>query len=69
MTPRQCRAARALLGWKQSILAHRAGVGLSTVAQFEAGNWRTYPRNIEAMEKALNHAGIRFVKTYGVLAS
>lgn len=68
MTPRQCRAARALLGWKQSTLAHRAGVGLSTVAQFEGGNWRTYPRNIEAMETALNRAGISFVKTYGVLA-
>lgn len=68
MTPRQCRAARALLGWKQNRLAHQAGISLSAVAQFEGGQTQTYPRNIEAMESALNRAGVRFIRTYGVIA-
>lgn len=67
MTPRQCRAARALLGWKQSTLAHKAGIGLSTVAQFEGGQTRTYPANIVAMEIALNRAGAVFIRTRGVI--
>ena len=35
MTPAQCRAARALLDITQSQLAHAAGLGLSTVVDFE----------------------------------
>jgi len=68
VTPRQCRAARALLGWKQNRLAYQAGISLSAVAQFEGGQRRTYPRNIEAMESALNRAGVRFIRTSGVIA-
>ena len=35
--PRQCAAARALLGWTQAQLAERANIGISTVADFERG--------------------------------
>lgn len=67
MTPRQCRAARALLGWKQEVLSFRSGVSISAVTQFESGRSRTYPRNIEAMQVALERAGARFVRTHGVI--
>ena len=33
--PVQIRAARALLGWSQSELAQRAGVGLATLQRLE----------------------------------
>jgi len=67
VTPRQCRAARALLGWKQDVLAYRSGVSASAITHFESGRSRTYPRNIEAMETALNRAGVRFIRTSGVI--
>lgn len=37
ITPALVKAARALLGWNQGDLAERAGVGHSTVADFERG--------------------------------
>jgi len=36
MTPEQCRAARAWLGWSQGELAGRAGCAKNTVYLFEA---------------------------------
>ena len=37
ITSSQCRAARALLDWSQQDLAAKAGVGLVTIHQLEAG--------------------------------
>lgn len=37
MSPRQCKAARALLGWKQDKLAVKAGISKRTVVRFESG--------------------------------
>lgn len=37
MTPRQCAAARALLGWPQKTLAAAAEVTPKTISNFEAG--------------------------------
>jgi transcriptional regulator with XRE-family HTH domain len=61
MTPAQCRAARGLLDWTQIKLAEAAGVGLTTVTSFER-SWRcNYPDTIQAMQSALEAAGVEFI--------
>ncbi len=61
ISPEQCRAARAWLGWPQPELAKRAKVGLSTVRDFETGMRTPIPNNREAMQRALETAGVRFL--------
>lgn len=61
MTPEQCRAARALLDWSRDVTAARAGVSLSTVADFEAGRRSPMRNNLKAMRAALEAAGVLFV--------
>ncbi|MBI5162844.1 MAG: helix-turn-helix domain-containing protein [Magnetospirillum sp.] len=60
ITPRQIRAARALLGWSQAELAQRAGVHKNALARLEAG--RTDPRvsTMDAVIEALTAEGITF---------
>jgi transcriptional regulator with XRE-family HTH domain len=58
-TPTQIKAARALLGWSQRELAKRAGVALSTVADFERGFRGPIPNNLQALVKVLTSEGIR----------
>jgi transcriptional regulator with XRE-family HTH domain len=57
----QSRAARALLGWSQADLAKAAGLGVSTVRNFEKGRSDPYSRNLEAIRSALEEAGIEFI--------
>jgi transcriptional regulator with XRE-family HTH domain len=59
-SPRQSRAARALLGWSQQDLAKNAGVGVSTVADFERVQRTPTNDNADAMRTALEKAGITF---------
>lgn len=69
----QLRAARALLGWKQSDLAKAARVGIATVARVEqsdgiaGGNVST----IVSLQDALETQGIKFIEledgTFGVI--
>jgi DNA-binding XRE family transcriptional regulator len=47
ISPRQCRAARAWLGWTQRELALKAGVDMQTVMHFELG--RGAPRKATAL--------------------
>lgn len=47
ISPRQCRAARAWLGWTQRELAKYAGVDMQTVMNFEIG--RGTPRKATAL--------------------
>lgn len=61
LTPEQVRAARALLAWSQQDLATKAGVGVSTLADFERGQRTPMPNNAEAIRKALEGEGLRFV--------
>jgi transcriptional regulator with XRE-family HTH domain len=61
MSPEQCRAARGWLGWTQQELARRAGVGLSTVRDFENGDRTPIPNNLAAITRAIEEAGIRLV--------
>ena len=59
MSPEQCRAARAWLGWSQQELARRARVGVSTVKDYERGGRRPMTNNLIAMQQAIEEAGIR----------
>lgn len=60
MSPEQCRAARNWLNWSQQDLAKRASVGLSTVKDFENGSRKPIANNLNALQKALEDAGMRF---------
>ena len=65
MTPAQCRAARGLLDWTQQKLAVAAGVGVSIVTTFER-SWRcNYPDKIQAIQRALEDAGVEFIEENG----
>ncbi len=66
ITPRQSKAARALLGWNQAQLAKAAGVARPTVADFERGARDPIPNNMKSIEITLKTAGVRFVGLTGV---
>lgn len=59
-TPKQVKAARALLAWTQADLAREAKVAVSTVADFERGQRNPVPNNSQAMRDALVAKGIQF---------
>ena len=60
MSPEQCRAARAWLGWTQAELAHRANVGLSALKDFEKGARRTIAAIRLQIQRAFEDAGVEF---------
>lgn len=64
---RQIKAARALLGWSQDVLAGRAGVSIPTVKRLEAvdGVLRGRTATTERLRSALESAGIEFTNEEG----
>lgn len=62
---RQIKAARALLGWSQHVLAERSGVSYQTIARLESakqddiGGW---PQTRDKLAQALAAAGIEFLR-------
>ena len=60
MTPAQCRAGRALLDMTQPDLALAAGLGLSTVVDFERSRRIVSEEARAAFQMALETAGIEF---------
>lgn len=61
LTAEQSRAARGWLDWSQEELAKRASVSLSTVRNFEKSRNVPIKNNLDAMQEALEMAGIRLV--------
>jgi transcriptional regulator with XRE-family HTH domain len=65
ITSGQCRAARALLDLTQPELAEAAGLGLSTIVDFEKSRRDVSRAAVHAMQKALEKAGIQFIAKNG----
>jgi len=63
VTSRQVRAARALLGWTQQLLADRALVALTALKRLESDRLSVRDVTREAVRKALEAAGIVFLSS------
>lgn len=66
ISPRQCRAARALLGWTQDDLAAAAAAGRRTCIKFENGE-TVAARTVIDLARALEGAGVIFLSEDGDL--
>ena len=58
VTSRQVRAARALLGWTQELLADKALVALTALKRLESDRLSVRDATWDAVRKALEAAGI-----------
>ena len=65
LTPAQCRAARGLIDWSQMELAERAGVGIVTIRQLEAGVHAPRRSTLDVVRRALEAAGVEFIAENG----
>jgi DNA-binding transcriptional regulator YiaG len=65
ITPAQVRGARALLEMTQPELAKEAGLGLSTVVDFEKSRRRISAEARDALKRALQEAGVVFISENG----
>jgi DNA-binding XRE family transcriptional regulator len=59
ISPRQCRAARAWLGWTQRELAVQAGLDMQTVMNFEIGRGVPHKATAMALMMVFLRAGIQ----------
>jgi len=67
ITGAQMRAARGLLRWFASALAKKADVSLPTIQRMEKvdGVPSAYATNLDAVQKALELAGVEFIPENG----
>lgn len=65
MTPKECHAARVLLEWSQLQLAQASGADVSAIRDFESGRHTPVEPNVEALRRAFELAGVRFVSEIG----
>jgi DNA-binding XRE family transcriptional regulator len=67
LTPRLCRAARALAGFDQKDLAETSGVSKSTIGAFEikGESARLATMNNRALVQTFEQAGLQFVEENG----
>lgn len=66
MTPKQIKAARILIDWKQSDLAKAAGLSKTAVTRIESGYVLPRQNSINAIRDALEAKGVEFIDTHGV---
>jgi DNA-binding XRE family transcriptional regulator len=60
LTPRQLRAARALLGWSRAMLADKSGVPVRTIENFEAEKVTPLLTTAGKLRLTLERAGVIF---------
>jgi transcriptional regulator with XRE-family HTH domain len=65
ITPEQSRAARGLLDWSQTELGTRSNLSESTIRDFEKGRRVPTINNLEAIQRALEAAGVEFTNGDG----
>ena len=65
IAPEQCRAARGLLDWSQQELAEKAGIGVVTVRQLEAGVHEPRRATLDVVRRCFETAGIEFIDENG----
>lgn len=65
LTPAQCRAGRALIGLNQPGLATAAGLGLSTIVDFERERRAVSPEAVAAIRRALETEGVIVIEANG----
>jgi transcriptional regulator with XRE-family HTH domain len=65
IVPAQCRAARGLLDWSQQELADKAGIGVVTVRQLEAGLHEPRRATLDVVRRCLEAAGVEFIEENG----
>ena len=58
---KQCRAARAWLGWSQDALAEKAECARRTIAAFEQEKSVPFDRTLRDIQRTLEDAGITFL--------
>lgn len=64
----QIRAARALIGWKQTDLATAAGLSQMSIKNIERGESDPRQSTLQAVQWALERAGVEFVERGVLLA-
>jgi hypothetical protein len=62
VTPAQCRAGRALIGMSQSQLGFASVVPLGVVIDFEAEAMAPRQEDLDALQDALERAGVEFIE-------
>lgn len=62
ITPAQIRAARALIGWKQSDLAAASGVSEISIKNIERGATDPRSSTLNAVQSAFEGAGVLFLE-------
>ena len=65
ITPEQCKAARAMLGWSRDKLADAAKVAIRTLVDFERGARQPYERTLKDIKRSLEDSGILFISGNG----
>lgn len=66
ITKEQCRAARSLLGLKQSELADSCGLSKTAITNFESGAISARQDTQKIIRQAFEKRGIQFIGDYGV---
>lgn len=65
ITVEQCRAGRALLDWSREQLAETSKVAVRTIIDFERGARAPREVTADAIQRALEAAGVQFIPENG----
>lgn len=66
ITGKQCRAARAMLGWTIDDLAHNSGLARSVILRLEKEETNIRYTSLSALLKTFSRANIEFIGRHGV---